>query len=370
MRSFRSGSLEVIVADSTASMADMAASWFAESVRALLREQQEINVVFSGAESQAPFHAALCGRAGIEWQKINAFAVDEFYAPGMAKENAVAAQPARDLYAHVPMKSVNVINFAPRDPETERRRYEELIARNPPHIACLGIGISGHIALNEPGGTDFNDSQRVRFVKVREDSKRQLKQDPNFRALPAIPGAGFTITIPTLMEAPVVLVVVPYAIKAEIVGRLMRAPVSPGFPRLGPQGQGGSAHVPGPGFGGRHPAGPRRGVTGPAQSPTFSRTSRRMTFLFRKGVSCSKTSIFPTALPIRPPVESRIRLSSWGSTYSRSLRIPSARVGVIFCAPTTQITLEAAYAYGASWLPVRLPKTSSPVWATACALPR
>jgi glucosamine-6-phosphate deaminase len=188
MKEFSYGKLKVLAADSTAQMAARAAADFAASARSLLQTRREINVVFSGAESQTKFHAALRERRDVEWGRINAFSVDEFYAPGMAAENAVSAQPTRDLYKHVPLKSVNVINYAAKDIEGERRRYEKLINAHPPHISCLGIGISGHIALNEPGETDFEDSRRVRYV------------------------------------------VVPYAIKAAVVAKLMKTPLSPELP--------------------------------------------------------------------------------------------------------------------------------------------
>ena len=84
--------------------------------------------------------------------------------------------------------------------------------------------------MNEPGETDFEDSRRVRYVHLLEESKRQLEQDPNFKALAAIPDSGFTITLPTLMSAEVVLVVVPYAIKAAVVAKLMKTSLSPELP--------------------------------------------------------------------------------------------------------------------------------------------
>ncbi len=224
------GDLGVFTADSTDEMAGRAAEDFAAHAARLLRDLPEINVVFAGAESQGAFHAALRTRRTISWPRINAFSVDEFIAPGMPPENAVSAQPRRDLYRHVPLKSINVIDFDAADPEAECARYEALLAGHRPHICCIGIGMSGHIALNEPGETDFRDPRVVRIVKVCEQSRRQLAQDPNFRALPAIPERGITITIPFLLSAAHVLVVVPSALKAPIIGRLRDAPVTPDLP--------------------------------------------------------------------------------------------------------------------------------------------
>jgi glucosamine-6-phosphate deaminase len=222
--------MSVIVGNDTSQMAARAAQDFADSVRGLLSSHAELNVVFSGAESQSAFHTALRARKEIAWDRLNAFAIDEFYAPGIPAEYAVCAQPCRDLYSHASFKSVNVIDFAPNDVEIERRRYEALIEKHPPHICCLGIGISGHIALNEPGSTDFNDKQRVRLVKVSDASKRQLMQDPNFQKLGSIPDSGLTLTIPTLMSARIVMAVVPFAIKADIIAAFWKTKVTPEFP--------------------------------------------------------------------------------------------------------------------------------------------
>jgi glucosamine-6-phosphate deaminase len=224
------GDLRVFTAETTEEMAGRAADDFAAHAARLLQGVPEINIVFAGAESQQAFHAALRERRTISWHRINAFSVDEFIAPGMPPENAVSAQPRRDLYRHVPLKSINVIDFAAADPEGERTRYETLLAVHRPHMCCLGIGMSGHIALNEPGDTDFHDQQVVRIVSVCEESRRQLSQDPNFRSLPAIPERGLTITLPFLLSAAHVLVVVPYALKAPIIGRLRNAAVTSALP--------------------------------------------------------------------------------------------------------------------------------------------
>ena len=211
-------------------MAERAAEDFSSTAASLLGALPVIDVVFSGAQSQGAFHAALRVRQDIAWDRINAFAVDEFYSPGMPAGNAVSAQPRRDLYRHVALRSVNVIDYAAFDPEAERARYEALITKHPPHISCLGIGISGHLALNEPGAADFEDPQKVRLVRVCDESKRQLENDPNFKDLPAIPDQGITITLPVLMAASAILVVVPYALKAPIIARLMTAPVTNALP--------------------------------------------------------------------------------------------------------------------------------------------
>ena len=90
--------------------------------------------------------------------------------------------------------------------------------------------MSGHLAFNEPGQADFADPELAKVIDVCEESKRQLMADPNFRALGRIPEVGVTMTVPALLSAAAVLVVVPYRIKAEAVRRFFTSPVTPAVP--------------------------------------------------------------------------------------------------------------------------------------------
>jgi glucosamine-6-phosphate deaminase len=220
VESFLYGRLQVRVHETTEEMAEDAAQEVAGCIRALLATKAEVNIVFSGALSQQAFHRALARQPDIEWGRVNAYGVDEFWSPRMDPACVVAEQPRRDLYAVVRPRSVYAIRFDAPDPETERREYEALITANPPDIACLGIGRSGHVAFNEPGQTDFSDSRRVRVIRVVEESKRQLMDDPNFQRLGVIPDVGITITLAELMRCPHVFVVVPYREKAPVIRRL------------------------------------------------------------------------------------------------------------------------------------------------------
>ena len=226
----RCGQLEAFVDKTVKTSAKRAAADFADAVRRTLQARPEANVIFAGAESQMEFHRALARLHDVDWAHINAFAVDDFWSPGLPPDLAVAAEPRRELYAKVKPKSINVLDPSAPDAEAEARRYEALIRARPPDIACIGIGCSGHLALNEPGDTNFAEPRWVRVVDVCQESQRQLEQDPNFKALGTIPARGITLTIPAILHAEAVLVIVPYAIKAPIIRRFMDSPVTEALP--------------------------------------------------------------------------------------------------------------------------------------------
>jgi glucosamine-6-phosphate deaminase len=230
MKSFTHVKLNVMVCENDEALAARAASDFAAEVRRLLEDRESLNVIFAGAESQMKFHQALVAREDIPWQKLHAIAVDEFWAPHIPRECSVCEQPRRDLYQHVPLAKVSMLDFAAEDPEAERARYERIVRDHPPHVACLGIGVSGHLAFNEPGDAVFDEHQPVKLVDVCEQSKRQLMSDPNFKGLGTIPEKGITITIPTLLTADSIFCLAPYRIKAEIIRDMFSAGITTHLP--------------------------------------------------------------------------------------------------------------------------------------------
>jgi glucosamine-6-phosphate deaminase len=224
------GQLEAFVDKTAKASAKRAAADFSAAVHRTLESKPEANVIFAGAESQMEFHRAIARLHDIDWARIHTFAVDDFWSPGLPPNLAVAAEPRRELYAKVKPASINVLDPSAPDAEAEARRYEALVRAQPPDIACIGIGCSGHLALNEPGDTSFAEPRWVRVVDVCAESKRQLEQDPNFKALGTIPAKGITLTIPAILHAAAVLVIVPYAIKAAIMQRFMESPVTEALP--------------------------------------------------------------------------------------------------------------------------------------------
>jgi glucosamine-6-phosphate deaminase len=211
------------------SLSEQAAADVALAISEVLKNRECANVIFSGAQSQQQFHRALA-RHALPWSRVHAFSVDEFHAPHILPTCTVAAQPQRDLYEHVPLGGVHLLDHAAPDAQAERCRFERVLRESPPDVACLGVGVSGHVALNEPGATDFNDPLDVRAVALCAESVWQLQRDPNFAGLEEIPQRGLTITPAALMRVPRLFVIVPHAIKAPIVKRLLESPVTPDLP--------------------------------------------------------------------------------------------------------------------------------------------
>ena len=73
---FKNNKLTVQVFTDRQSMGTNAASDVAQTIRELLRNKDEINMIFAAAPSQNDFLAELIADSTIEWNRINAFHMD------------------------------------------------------------------------------------------------------------------------------------------------------------------------------------------------------------------------------------------------------------------------------------------------------
>ena len=215
------GKTTVVVCNDAVELGRRAASDVAAKIRELLARQEEIRMVFAAGESQMTFLDALADELGINWQRIVCFNMDDFYDMGMPEEFTCGHQTRRQLYDKVGPRRTHLIRYNAPDPEEEAKRFESIIREQGEiDILCQGIGTSGHLALNEPFDTDFRERRWVRVVNLAEQSKTQLRDDPNFKALGYIPARGITMTIPLLMSAKNIYTMVPLGLKRPILERL------------------------------------------------------------------------------------------------------------------------------------------------------
>ena len=214
------GKTEVVISADNAALGRDAASAVAAQMRLLLKKQNTIRVVFAAGESQSSFLNALALEQDIDWQSVTCFNIDDFWDIRIPEKFTCGYQTTKELYRKIKAESVNLVCFNAVEPEAECRRFERILRERPIDILCQGIGTSGHLALNEPFDTDFNDERWVRLVDIAEQSKKQLREDPNFKALGYIPEKGITMTIPAILAARHCYTMVPLALKKTVMTRL------------------------------------------------------------------------------------------------------------------------------------------------------
>jgi glucosamine-6-phosphate deaminase len=216
MKQFEVDQLDIRVYATRAEMGQAAALVAGYKIREILAGQGSLNMIFAAAPSQNDFLDALIEQ-GIDWQRINAFHMDEYIG---LPENALQRFGyflKEKLFSKVPFASVNYINGNAADRVGECDRYANLLIQNPPDIVCMGIGENGHIAFNDPHVADFNDPKTVKIVDLDHECRQQQVNDQCFDTLDKVPTHALTLTIPALMAAKHVYCIVPGKNKARAI---------------------------------------------------------------------------------------------------------------------------------------------------------
>jgi glucosamine-6-phosphate deaminase len=215
------GKTQVVVCEDEKDLGERSAQAVAAKMRELLSSKNQISVVFAAGESQDTFLNALAQAKNIDWRRVVCFNMDDFWDPTIPDRYTCGYQTRVQLYERVHPKEFHLVRCNAPNPYEEARRFEHLLrSLGTIDILCQGIGTSGHLALNEPLETDFKDPAWVKVVAIADQSKRQLREDPNFKELGYIPDKGITMTIPALLSAQNIYTMVPLGLKRDILTKL------------------------------------------------------------------------------------------------------------------------------------------------------
>jgi glucosamine-6-phosphate deaminase len=209
--------------DDPASLGEAAADDIAAALVRRLDTRPGVRMIFASAPSQEATLRALADRPGIDWARVTAFHMDEYLGLDPAAPQRFGTWLRATLFDRVPIGAVHLIEPG-GDPETTAREYAALLAAAPIDITCLGIGVNGHLAFNDPPA-DLDDPASVRIVDLDEVSRRQQVDDGCFACLDDVPRRAITLTVPALLAADEVFCMVPGARKRPAVTAALYGPV-------------------------------------------------------------------------------------------------------------------------------------------------
>jgi glucosamine-6-phosphate deaminase len=222
--------LRVEIYPSAEAMGLAAAAHVAEKLRDLMAIKQKVRVILASANSQLPFFKALRSRDDIDWSRVEAFHMDEYV--GITSDHPASFRRflKREITEPLKLAAFHGISGENTAIDNAMREYAALLDQAPIDICCMGIGENGHLAFNDPPEARFDDPEPIRLVKLDEASRRQQVGEGHFPNLAAVPTHAITLTIPTLLRARHVVVVVPEARKAAAVRRVLLGHVDPACP--------------------------------------------------------------------------------------------------------------------------------------------
>ena len=120
-------------------------------------------------------------------------------------------------------KVLHTIDIDAPNLEDECRRYEALVRNDGLDLAILGLGLNGHLGLNEPGSELKSTTRVVQLTRETTDHVKTYGSDAPAKS-------GVTLGVDSLLAANQLWLLVTGKRKAEVLARTMTDVVGPDLP--------------------------------------------------------------------------------------------------------------------------------------------
>lgn len=210
-------------------MGRVAGADIADAMRQRLARPGPLRMIFASAPSQQDMLDALVAEPDIDWRRVTAFHMDEYHTLPPEAPQRFGPWLKRVLFDRVPIGTVHLMTPEP-DVETCIRDYTRLLADAPIDIVCLGIGVNGHLAFNDPPVADLADPVDVKIIELDPICRQQQANDGGFGSIDEVPRTALTLTIPRLLRADRLFCVVPGPMKRDAVRRTLNDPIGTACP--------------------------------------------------------------------------------------------------------------------------------------------
>lgn len=224
------GFMEVICKNDRKACGEAAAADGLRLLREALAQKSEVNIILATGLSQFDLLAALRAAEDIDWQRINAFHLDEYVGLSIRHAASFRAVLWREFARKlpIPLKSFQWID-GESDPDAETRRLDEAITRMPIDVAFVGIGENGHLAFNDPPA-DFATEKPYLVVKLDQACRRQQMGEGWFPTIDDVPEAAISMSVRQIMKSRHIICTTPDGRKAEAVKNTLEQKVGNLYP--------------------------------------------------------------------------------------------------------------------------------------------
>lgn len=207
-----------------------AARFAATIIRDAIEQRGKARVLLATGNSQLAFLTALRNTEDIAWEQVELFHLDEYIGINAEHSASFRKYLHQHFIDHITPLAFHEIRGDAEDPEAECERYTALLQEGNTDLSCIGIGENGHLAFNDPPFAKFADPKLVKIVELDEISRRQQVGEGHFPDMDSVPTHAITLTIPALLDATAVQVVVPEARKAQAVRSALLGPITEDCP--------------------------------------------------------------------------------------------------------------------------------------------
>lgn len=150
-------------------------------------------------------------------KKLKIVSLDEWVGIDRDSEGSCYQMLNRDLFSLLQLDSeqIQFFNGASPDLQAECLKIDHFIEDNPITFSLMGVGMNGHIGLNEPGSPILNHSTIVELSETtREVAQKYFDQPTNLQE-------GITLGLKQIVNSKRVIVVITGEHKAKIVKEIL-----------------------------------------------------------------------------------------------------------------------------------------------------
>jgi len=205
-----------------------AAHQAADAIRMAIQKNNHARMIAATGASQFELLDALTSLAGIDWERVEMFHLDEYI--GLSADHPASFRNylrAR-LIDKVGITHHHLLD-GEHDPAEVIRTVGHALQSAPIDVALVGIGENGHLAFNDPPA-DFDTEEPYLVVRLDEACRRQQVGEQWFTSIDEVPERAITMSIRQILKSRAILAVVPEARKAPAVRLCLEGAISPMAP--------------------------------------------------------------------------------------------------------------------------------------------
>ena len=211
---------------------DSPAAW-SDAVVALWRDRLAVNprlrMCLPAGRTPQPIYAGIAAAVAARrcsFAAAEILLLDEYGGLAPDDPRRCAQMLRRDLLTHIDLPPRQFVSLDPdaADLDAMCGDVERHIAAGGLQLTLLGIGLNGHVGLNEPGSRADSRTRRVHLEPAT------VQAAAGYSGYGSVPSWGVTLGIATLAESAEIWLLACGVAKADIVGRLMHAPAGSDLP--------------------------------------------------------------------------------------------------------------------------------------------
>jgi len=215
--------------DDVALLARAAAEQAAVAIRCAVAERNCCRVVLATGNSQLQFLEALTRMERIDWNKVEAFHLDEYVGLPVTHPASFRKFLMERVIKKTGITKYHFVEGDAADLSLAIREVSTQVASAPIDLAFVGIGENGHIAFNDPPA-DFETEEPYIMVELDEACRRQQVGEGWFADISQVPTRAISMSPRQMLKAKEIISVVPDQRKAQAVKLCLEGEIRPMAP--------------------------------------------------------------------------------------------------------------------------------------------